>query len=140
SHLSLHHTNPFLKLITLKQHHTLIPPQPKPLNFPILYPITHYPLTQTLPITPKKPKPFIHHYLPTFPPLKQYISHILKHPKALPYLQTLLHPRRYIPHITSPNFNLPGFPQPTPINTPIHPTPPHIIKLPMLKFAQKIKH
>uniref|UniRef100_UPI00370980F8 DNA polymerase n=1 Tax=Staphylococcus hominis TaxID=1290 RepID=UPI00370980F8 len=51
----------------------LIPRQPKALNFPILYPISHYPLTQTLNITPKHTEIFIHHYLPTFPPLNQYI-------------------------------------------------------------------
>ncbi|WP_398573803.1 DNA polymerase, partial [Staphylococcus epidermidis] len=87
----------------------------------------------------KQPKAFIHHYLPTFPPLKQYISHILKHPKPQPYLQTLLHPPPYIPHITTTNLNLTTFAQTTPINTPIQPTPAHIIKLPILKFTQKIK-
>ncbi|WP_145373056.1 DNA polymerase, partial [Staphylococcus epidermidis] len=59
--------------------------------------------------------------------------------KPQPYLQTLLHPPRYIPHITTTNLNLTTFPQTTAINTPIQASPPHIIKLPILKFTQNIK-
>ncbi|WP_398573643.1 hypothetical protein, partial [Staphylococcus epidermidis] len=57
------HTPTAIKLFNLQSHHvhTLITPQPKPVNFPILYPITHYPFTHTFAITTKQPKPFIHH-------------------------------------------------------------------------------
>ncbi|MGT2397895.1 DNA polymerase [Staphylococcus aureus] len=37
------------------------------------------------------------------------MSDIVKDAKALGYVETLLHRRRYIPDITSRNFNLRGF-------------------------------
>ncbi|WP_420359607.1 hypothetical protein, partial [Bacillus altitudinis] len=65
------------------------------------------------------------------------MHHILHEAKQKPYLTTLLKPTPYIPHITTPNFNLKTFPQTTPINTPIQPTPPHIIKKPIIHIPRK---
>lgn len=47
------------------------------------------------------------------------MSDIVKDAKALGYVETLLHRRRYIPDITSRNFNLRGFAERTAMNTPI---------------------
>ncbi|MDI1794091.1 DNA polymerase, partial [Staphylococcus aureus] len=54
-------------------------------------------------------------------------------------VETLLHRRRYIPDITSRNFNLRGFAERTAMNTPIQGSAADIIKLAMVKFAQKMK-
>ncbi|MGT0186053.1 DNA polymerase [Staphylococcus aureus] len=67
------------------------------------------------------------------------MSDIVKDAKALGYVETLLHRRRYIPDITSRNFNLRGFAERTAMNTPIQGSAADIIKLAMVKFAQKMK-
>ncbi len=66
------------------------------------------------------------------------MSDIVKDAKALGYVETLLH-RRRIPYITSRNFNLRGFAERTAMNTPIQGSAADIIKLAMVKFAQKMK-
>ena len=80
--------------------------QAKAVNFGIVYGISDYGLSQSLGITRKKAKAFIDDYLASFPGVKQYMSDIVKDAKAQGYVETLLHRRRYIPDITSRNFNL----------------------------------
>ncbi|MEJ7543303.1 DNA polymerase, partial [Staphylococcus intermedius] len=75
--------------------------------------------SQSLGITRKKAKIFIDDYLDSFPGVKQYMSDIVKDAKAQGYVETLLHRRRYIPDITSRNFNLRSFAERTAMNTPI---------------------
>ncbi|HDI7563358.1 DNA polymerase I [Staphylococcus aureus] len=113
--------------------------QAKAVNFGIVYGISDYGLSQSLGITRKKAKAFIDDYLASFPGVKQYMSDIVKDAKALGYVETLLHRRRYIPDITSRNFNLRGFAERTAMNTPIQGSAADIIKLAMVKFAQKMK-
>ncbi len=113
--------------------------QAKAVNFGIVYGISDYGLSsESLGITGKKAKAFIDDYLASFPGVKRYISDIVKDAKALGYVETLLHSRRYIPDITSRNFNLRGFAERTAIDTPIQGSA-DMIKLAMVKFAQKMK-
>ena len=62
------------------------------------------------------------------------MSDIVKDAKANGYVETLLHRRRYIPDITSRNFNLRGFAERTAMNTPIQGSAADIIKLAMVEF------
>ena len=67
------------------------------------------------------------------------MSDIVKDAKAQGYVETLLHRRRYIPDITSRNFNLRSFAERTAMNTPIQGSAADIIKLAMVKFNEKVK-
>ena len=113
--------------------------QAKAVNFGIVYGISDYGLSQSLGITRKKAKAFIDDYLDSFPGVKQYMSDIVKDAKAVGYVETLLHRRRYIPDITSRNFNLRSFAERTAMNTPIQGSAADIIKLAMVHFADKVK-
>ncbi|MBO1198488.1 DNA polymerase I [Staphylococcus simiae] len=113
--------------------------QAKAVNFGIVYGISDYGLSQSLGITRKKAKAFIDDYLDSFPGVKQYMSDIVKDAKAVGYVETLLHRRRYIPDITSRNFNLRSFAERTAMNTPIQGSAADIIKLAMVQFADKVK-
>ena len=113
--------------------------QAKAVNFGIVYGISDYGLSQSLNITRKEAKIFIDDYLASFPGVKQYMSDIVKDAKAQGYVETLLHRRRYIPDITSRNFNLRSFAERTAMNTPIQGSAADIIKLAMVKFSEKIK-
>lgn len=113
--------------------------QAKAVNFGIVYGISDYGLSQSLGITRKQAKQFIDDYLDSFPGVKQYMEDIVKDCKAQGYVETLLHRRRYIPDITSRNFNLRGFAERTAMNTPIQGTAADIIKLAMVNFANEVK-
>lgn len=114
--------------------------QAKAVNFGIVYGISDYGLSQSLNITRKEAKIFIDDYLASFPGVKQYMSDIVKDAKANGYVETLLHRRRYIPDITSRNFNLRGFAERTAMNTPIQGSAADIIKLAMVKFNKQVQH
>ena len=114
--------------------------QAKAVNFGIVYGISDYGLSQSLGITRKQAKQFIDDYLDSFPGVKQYMEDIVKDCKAQGYVETLLHRRRYIPDITSRNFNLRGFAERTAMNTPIQGSAADIIKLAMVNFVNEVKH
>lgn len=114
--------------------------QAKAVNFGIVYGISDYGLSQRLNITRKEAKIFIDDYLASFPGVKQYMSDIVKDAKANGYVETLLHRRRYIPDITSRNFNLRGFAERTAMNTPIQGSAADIIKLAMVEFDKQVQH
>lgn len=114
--------------------------QAKAVNFGIVYGISDYGLSQSLNITRKEAKIFIDDYLASFTGVKQYMSDIVKDAKANGYVETLLHRRRYIPDITSRNFNLRGFAERTAMNTPIQGSAADIIKLAMVEFDKQVQH
>ncbi len=135
------HTATAMKVFNVEsdQVDSLMRRQAKAVNFGIVYGISDYGLSQSLCITRKKAKAFIDDYLASFPGVKQYMSDIVKDAKAQGYVETLLHRRRYIPDITSRNFNLRSFAERTAMNTPIQGSAADIIKLAMVKFSEKIK-
>nr|WP_248285722.1 DNA polymerase I [Staphylococcus lugdunensis] len=113
--------------------------QAKAVNFGIVYGISDYGLSQNLGITRKKAKAFIDDYLASFSGVKQYMTDIVKDAKANGYVETLLHRRRYIPDITSRNFNLRSFAERTAMNTPIQGSAADIIKLAMVQFDKNVR-
>ncbi|MCD8886298.1 DNA polymerase I [Staphylococcus epidermidis] len=135
------HTATAMKVFNVEsdQVDSLMRRQAKAVNFGIVYGISDYGLSQSLGITRKKAKAFIDDYLASFLGVKQYMSDIVKDAKAQGYVETLLHRRRYIPDITSRNFNLRSFAERTAMNTPIQGSAADIIKLAMVKFSEKIK-
>lgn len=135
------HTATAMKVFNVEsdQVDSLMRRQAKAVNFGIVYGISDYGLSQSLGITRKKAKAFIDDYLASFSGVKQYMSDIVKDAKAQGYVETLLHRRRYIPDITSRNFNLRSFAERTAMNTPIQGSAADIIKLAMVKFSEKIK-
>ncbi len=135
------HTATAMKVFNVEANDvdSLMRRQAKAVNFGIVYGISDYGLSQSLGITRKKAKAFIDDYLASFPGVKQYMSDIVKDAKAQGYVETLLHRRRYIPDITSRNFNLRSFAERTAMNTPIQGSAADIIKLAMVKFNEKVK-
>ena len=113
--------------------------QAKAVNFGIVYGISDYGLSQSLGITRKAAKQFIDDYLDSFPGVKQYMSDIVKDAKAKGYVETLLHRRRYIPDITSRNFNRRSFAERIAMNTPIQGSAADIIKLAMVNYDKAIQ-
>ena len=55
------------------------------------------------------------------------------------YVTTLMNRRRYLPEITSSNFNLRGFAERTAMNTPIQGSAADIIKKAMIDMAARLE-
>ena len=113
--------------------------QAKAVNFGIVYGISDYGLSQSLNITRKEAGEFIKRYLESFDGVKEYMEEIVQEAKQNGYVKTLLQRRRYIPEITSRNFNVRSFAERTAMNTPIQGSAADIIKKAMIDMAAQLK-
>ncbi|MBC5637488.1 DNA polymerase I [Ornithinibacillus sp. BX22] len=113
--------------------------QAKAVNFGIVYGISDFGLSQSLGITRKEAKQFIERYLESYPGVKAYMDDIVQDAKHKGYVTTLMNRRRYLPEITSRNFNLRSFAERTAMNTPIQGTAADIIKKAMIDLREKLQ-
>lgn len=111
----------------------------KAVNFGIVYGISDYGLSQSLNITRKEAGEFIDQYLKSFPGVQDYMKDSIHEAKQKGYSMTLMQRRRYIPEITSRNFNLRSFAERTAMNTPIQGSAADIIKLAMINMSERLK-
>jgi len=111
----------------------------KAVNFGIVYGISDFGLSQNLNITRKEANQYIERYLNSYKGVKQFMEDIVVEAKEKGYVTTLLNRRRYLPDITSRNFNLKSFAERTAMNTPIQGTAADIIKKAMIEMAAKLK-
>lgn len=112
--------------------------QAKTVNFGIVYGISDYGLSQNLGITRKEAAEFIERYFRSYPGVKRYMEEIVQDAKQKGYVTTLLHRRRYLPDITSSNFNVRSFAERTAMNTPIQGSAADIIKKAMIDLANRL--
>ncbi len=113
--------------------------QAKAVNFGIVYGISDYGLSQNLDITRKQAANFIEQYFAVFRGVRLYMEEIVNRARKDGFVTTLLQRRRYLPEITSSNFNIRSFAERTAMNTPIQGTAADIIKLAMVKMALRMK-
>lgn len=113
--------------------------QAKAVNFGIVYGISDYGLSQSLGIPRKEAKTFIERYLESFPGVQEYMDDIVQEAKQKGYVTTLMNRRRYLPDITSRNFNRRSFAERTAMNTPIQGTAADIIKKAMIDLYHKLQ-
>lgn len=113
--------------------------QAKAVNFGIVYGISDYGLSQNLGITRKEAGEFIKRYFTSFKGVKEYMEEIVQEAKQKGYVTTLMHRRRYIPEITSRNFNVRSFAERTAMNTPIQGSAADIIKKAMIDIVHEIE-
>ena len=113
--------------------------QAKAVNFGIVYGISDYGLSQGLGITRREASVFIEKYFASYPKVKDYMSDIIQKAKLDGFVSTILNRRRYIPEITSSNFNVRGFAERTAMNTPIQGSAADIIKKAMILLDERLK-
>lgn len=113
--------------------------QAKAVNFGIVYGISDYGLSQNLGITRKEAKHFIERYFASYPAVKEYMDDIVVEAKQKGYVSTLMKRRRYLPDITSRNFNVRSFAERTAMNTPIQGSAADIIKKAMIDLDHRMK-
>ncbi|GIN86848.1 DNA polymerase I [Heyndrickxia sporothermodurans] len=113
--------------------------QAKAVNFGIVYGISDYGLSQNLGITRKEAAQFIERYFASYPGVKEFMNDIVQEAKQKGFVSTILKRRRYIPEITSRNFNIRSFAERTAMNTPIQGSAADIIKKAMIDMAERLK-
>lgn len=106
--------------------------QSKAVNFGIVYGMSDYGLSQNLNITRKEAGHFIDRYFESYPGVKAYMDEIVQEAKHKGYVTTIMNRRRYLPEITSRNFNQRSFAERTAMNTPIQGSAADIIKKAMI--------
>ncbi|MCM3611455.1 DNA polymerase I [Planococcus sp. MERTA32b] len=111
----------------------------KAVNFGIVYGISDYGLSQSLNIPRKEAAEFIDRYLKSFPGVQQYMTNIVSSAKKDGFVTTLMNRRRYLPDITSSNFNLRSFAERTAMNTPIQGSAADIIKKAMIDMDEALE-
>ena len=111
----------------------------KAVNFGIVYGIGEYSLSQDLKISVKQAKGYIDNYLDKYSGVREYMENIKETARKNGYVETLMRRRRYIPEITSSNFNTRAFGERVALNTPIQGTAADIIKLAMVRIYRKLK-
>src|SRR5690625_2587313 len=113
--------------------------QAKAVNFGIVYGISDYGLSQNLGITRKEAKKFIERYFASYPGVQTYMEEIVQDAKQQGYVTTLMNRRRYLPEITSRNFNTRSFAERTAMNTPIQGSAADIIKKAMIDLHARLQ-
>lgn len=111
----------------------------KAVNFGIIYGISDYGLSQNLNIPRPLAKDYIEGFFEGYPNVKKYMDNIIKKAREDGFTETLFNRRRYIPEITSKNFNVRSFGERVALNTPIQGTAADIIKIAMINTDENLK-
>jgi DNA polymerase-1 len=111
----------------------------KAVNFGIVYGISDYGLSRDLDIPRKESKQYIENYLNFFSGVKKYMDDIIRKGKKDGYVETILGRRRYIPELSSRNFNIRAFGERLALNTPVQGTAADIIKKAMINVDHELR-
>lgn len=111
----------------------------KAVNFGIVYGISDFGLSRDLNIPRKESKQYIENYLSFYSNIDKYMKDIVESGKKDGYVTTYFGRRRYIPELTSRNFNIRSFGERIALNTPVQGTAADIIKAAMVGVYKKLK-
>jgi DNA polymerase-1 len=111
----------------------------KTVNFAVIYGIGPFSLAQRLGITNAEAKEFIDRYFERFPGVRRYLDEQIEIARERGYVETLTGRRRYIPEITSKNFNIRSFGERAATNAPIQGTAADLIKIAMIDIDRELK-
>ncbi|MGL5977617.1 MAG: DNA polymerase I [Erysipelotrichaceae bacterium] len=111
----------------------------KAVNFGIVYGISDFGLSENLGITVIEARNFIETYFELYPNIQSYMQGVVDGCKALGYVETMLHRRRYINEINSSNYALREFGKRAAMNSPLQGSAADLIKLAMLHVDALMK-
>jgi DNA polymerase I len=111
----------------------------KTVNFGILYGMGPFGLSQRLGISNEEAQNIITAYFARYPKVNEYIASTIASAYKNGYVTTLLNRRRYLPEIRSDNRNIREFGERTAVNTPIQGTAADLIKLAMIRIADRLR-
>ena len=110
----------------------------KAVNFGIVYGISEFSLAEDIGVSRYEAKAYIDSYLNHYANVRRYMHQVVEDARQKGYTQTLFGRRRYIPELTSSNFNVRSGAERIALNTPIQGTAADIIKLAMIRVEQAL--
>jgi DNA polymerase I-like protein with 3'-5' exonuclease and polymerase domains len=110
----------------------------KIINFSIMYGKGAYGFSQDLGISMAEAKEYIEQYFKTFAGLKTYIDELLEKARQDGYATTLLGRKRYLPDLTSNNFQRRSAAEREAVNLPIQGTAAEILKQAMVNLHEAL--
>ena len=111
----------------------------KTANFGIIYGISAFGLAERMEVSRTEAKELITNYFETYPRVKEYMQTSVERARELGYIVTEFGRRRYLPDITSRNAVVRGYAERNAVNAPIQGTAADIIKIAMIRIAQRFK-
>ena len=105
----------------------------KAVNFGIVYGISEFSLAEDIGVTRYEAKAYIENYLANYHGVRDYMKNVVLKARQDGYTQTLYGRRRYIPELTSSNFNIRQGAERIALNTPIQGTAADLIKMAMIR-------
>lgn len=111
----------------------------KAVNFGIVYGIGAFSLSKDIGVSRKEADRYIKDYLAHYSGVDEYMKNTVENAKRDGYVTTMFGRRRYLPELTSSNFNLRAFGERVARNMPIQGTSADIIKIAMIKVRNRLK-
>ena len=110
----------------------------KAVNFGIVYGISEFSLAGDIGVSRYEAKEYIDSYLANYHGVRDYMKNIVISAREKGYTQTLYGRRRYIPELSSTNFNIRQGAERIALNTPIQGTAADLIKLAMVRVEKAL--
>jgi len=110
----------------------------KAVNFGIVYGISDFSLAKDIGISRKEARRYIDQYLERYPGVKRYMHDTVEFGKKYGFVETMFKRRRYLPELSSSNFNTRAFGERVALNMPIQGTAADIIKIAMVKVYKEL--
>ena len=111
----------------------------KTANFGIIYGITTFGLADRMEVSRAEAKELIDGYFETYPQVNEYMESSVQKAREKGYTETLFGRRCYLPDINSHNATVRGYAERNAINAPIQGTAADIIKIAMVRIADRMK-
>ena len=110
----------------------------KAVNFGIVYGISEFSLAEDIGVSRYEARAYIDNYLNNYRGVRVYMKKVVEDARTSGYTTTLYGRRRYIPELSSSNFNIRSGAERIALNTPIQGTAADIIKLAMLRVENAL--
>ena len=111
----------------------------KAVNFGIVYGISDFALAKNIGVSRGEARDFIQRYFERYPGVKAYMENSVVQARERGFAETLMGRRRYLPELSSSNFNVRSFGERCAMNSPIQGTAADIIKLAMIRVDAELR-
>ena len=121
------------QVTTLQRRHA------KAVNFGIVYGISEFSLSEDIGVSRYEAKMYIESYLAKYHGVREYMKKVVEDARQQGYTTTMYGRRRYIPELSSSNYNIRQGAERIALNTPIQGTAADLIKLAMLQVHKMLR-
>ncbi len=110
----------------------------KAVNFGIVYGISEFSLSEDIGVSRWEARDYIDSYLANYHGVRNYMKQVVADAREKGYTETMYGRRRYIPELTSSNYNVRQSAERMTLNTPIQGTAADLIKLAMIRVDKAL--